>query len=119
MKIAIWALLLVGLYFIYEYSIGSIFREYQSCYDKSETQLRDLTGTPASICVARKLVYEEMNQCIASVQNQKNVATFLYRASSVKGNLEKEYVIHNDDCPANKITPPTDNAFYLSTGSKR
>lgn len=113
MKIVVWLLVVVGVYFIYQMTVAETFRSYEHCYDKAKQELANSTVSKSNQCSHERLVYEDMNSCVNAVQESGNFAGFLYQASKAQDNIEKDIETHNDDCPAYKLNAPIE-AFYMS-----
>lgn len=117
-KLAISVLIIVGIYFIYQFTVGSIFRKYQSCYDTAAVIVSEIDTTQTNACIIEKLTYTEMNGCIQDIQQENNFSAFLYEASGAKKSVDADISNHNEKCPSNEIDPPGE-AFYLSAGASR
>lgn len=118
MKVVIWCLVIVGVYFAYQYTIGNVFKQYEACYTTAEAKVLEVQDTtPGSkICVTRKLAYDEMIQCFTTLQRDNNLAGMLYDAAPVSKVVTKEFELHNEECPVNQIVAPK-MSIYLKTGS--
>lgn len=118
MKIAVWALIVVGIYFVYQATAGKIFREYQGCYDEAVAELANSQQSISNSCVLEKLIYDEMNECVSTVQQNNNFSGFLYEASKAKKLIEADVEVHNEACPGNAVDSPQ-QSFYLPAGTNR
>jgi hypothetical protein len=118
MKVVVWCLVLVGLYFLYQYTVGEVFREYERCYTAAEADVLEVqqSASESKLCVTRKLAYDEMVQCFTTLQSKNNLAGVLYDAAPVSRVVKKEFELHNEECPAHTITTPK-MSIYLKTGS--
>lgn len=118
MKLAIWAVLVVGVYFGYQFTIGNVFREYQSCHERAALELASLEVAETQKCVVAKLEYEKMNECVIELQRSSNLVSFLYQAAPAKKDIDADLDLHNENCPSNEIDPP-EQSFYISAGASR
>jgi hypothetical protein len=118
MKVVIWCLVIVGVYFLYQYTIGKVFQQYEQCYTTAEAQVLEVQSSTSEskLCVTRKLAYDEMLQCFTALQRDNNLAGMLYDAAPVSKVVSKEFAIHNEECPVNQIVEPK-MSIYLKTGS--
>ena len=118
MKVVIWCLVIVGVYFAYQYTIGDVFKKYEECYTTAEQKVLEVqeTASVSKLCVTRKLAYDEMLQCFTTLQRDNNLAGMLYDAAPVNKVVTKELEVHNEACPTNLVTPPK-MSIYLKTGS--
>lgn len=117
MKIAIWCLIIVGIYFLYQRTVGDIFREYQRCYDDAAQKILEIedTQSQSSQCTMQKLTYQEMDSCFSEIQKKSNFAGMIYDAAPVAKKVKTDITTHNDDCPAHQIEMPR-MSIYLNSG---
>lgn len=118
MKIVIWAVLVVGIYFGYQFTIGGVFKEYQDCYDTAALELASQDIPDNQRCVVAKLEYDDMVSCVQNIQQASNLVGFLYQGSPARKEIEKDLETHNDECKLNKVKAPQE-AFYISSGTSR
>lgn len=118
MKIALWALIVVGIYFLYQLTIGKVFHQYTNCYDIAKGNLHPEDEAESAVCVSEKLVYDDLVSCIKKVEKQNNFAAFLYQASPSKRSIEADITDHNQACP-NQIVSLPKESFYISAGTNR
>lgn len=119
MKIVVWCLVLVGLYFLYQYTLGNIFREYERCYDEAQSDITvaNSMGSSSSQCVMKKLAYDEMLQCFTALQKENTMAGIVYDASSVTKNVKEEFTAHNEQCPAHQVEVPSMSIYLKNTSN--
>jgi hypothetical protein len=117
MKILIWALIIVGIYLVYRFTIGTVLAKYDSCYQTAATKIVNSDVTISNICTFNKLTYEDMNTCITNVKQENNFAGFIYEGSKTKKVVDSDLELHNEACRSNMIKPPQET-FYISTGTK-
>ncbi|PIY79406.1 MAG: hypothetical protein COY81_02730 [Candidatus Pacebacteria bacterium CG_4_10_14_0_8_um_filter_43_12] len=112
MKLAIWALVLVGAYLLYQATIGRVFADFKACYDQASEQIQTKEASQSNQCVTNKLIYDDLNSCIGLIQKKSNFEGLLYESSATKKTIDAEYAVHNENCSGNKIAPPKES-FYL------
>lgn len=118
MKVVIWCLVIVGVYFLYQFTIGEVFKQYDECYTVAEAKILEVeqSTSESKLCVTRKLAYDEMVQCFTTLQRNNNLAGVLYDAAPVSRVVTNEFEAHNEQCPSNMIETPK-MSIYLKTGS--
>lgn len=111
-------MVIVGVYFGYQYTIGEVFKQYEQCYTTAEATVLDVqqSASNSKLCVTRKLAYDQMVQCFTTLQSENNLAGILYDAAPVSKVVKNEFEVHNEECPSNTIASPK-MSIYLKTGS--
>lgn len=112
MKLAVLGLIIVGMYFIYQATVGNAFALYDECYQSTSTKIEQLSTSLSTVCVEEKLAFDELNYCVREVQRENNFYSFLYQAAPARKNIETAIETHNEACVSNQVDPPKDS-FYL------
>ena len=111
MKLLLFALLIVGGYFLFQYTIGAINNNYQNCWQFSQDKITEINANSSNNCSLVASAYEDMFACIEDVQATGNVESFVYQASPVRGNVEAAIIEHNIECSGFKVRPPKQKIF--------
>ena len=111
MKLVFFALLVVGGYFLFQYTIGAINNNYQNCWELTQNKISEIEATTNNGCSLVASAYEDMFTCIEDIQGLGNMESFIYQASPVRANIEAAIIEHNIECSGYKVRPPKQKIF--------
>lgn len=111
MKLVFFALLVVGGYFLYQYTIGAIHNNYQHCWEQSQEKISEIKASTNNYCPLTATSYEEMFTCIENIQDLGNVESFVYQASPVRKRVDAAVIEHNLECSGYQVRPPKQKIF--------
>lgn len=109
MKLLVIAVFCVGIFFLYQMTIGAVRHSYDFCIEQA---LAAKTEAEVLTCGAQKAVYEELVTCIVTVQKESGLATFLYGVFGTKSEVNILVKEHNQECRLSTVKLP-EEAFYL------
>lgn len=112
MKLLLFALLLVGGYFLYQYTIGRINNNFRTCYQTAQNDIVSIQSSSSlNACPPIAKAYENMFSCIEDLQSQGNIQSFVYQSSPVRAEVEAAVIEHNVECSGHKVNPPKQKIF--------
>lgn len=110
MKLLVIAAISIGGFILYQMLIGPVRVSYQLCIAVAQDATVDDIHMS---CGAKRQVYEELTQCIETVQSQSNINSILYSPFGFKAEVDTLLETHNKECPNSKVKLPQET-LYIS-----
>lgn len=109
MKVIFLAVVCIGIFFLYQITIGRAKHNFASCMDDLRLAQQDLEN---SVCSLKKQPLEDALACVTAVQKESQVASFLYTPLGFKNDMNLLIDTYNEECPQQKIDK-TKDVLYL------
>lgn len=108
MKLFLLALVSIGVFLLYQSTVGRTKDNFNLCISTASTAKAEMISDS---CKKKMSIYEELSSCVVTVQKMSSISSLLYAPLGIKSTVDILISAHNEECPSEKVRIPGEGMY--------